>query len=176
VELVKQLRAVRPEMPVLVLSMYAEEIHADRAIQSGANGYLMKDTQPATVISALREILAGKFYLSAQTRARIRPQRDQNQTCGFRFPINSFDQLEIRVLTLLGRGYVKQEIAERLELGEQVVANCFNQLKQKLHLRYVQDLVHFAVQRVRSGGLIASDNSSCIGLDSTSMHRTTQSS
>jgi DNA-binding NarL/FixJ family response regulator len=70
-DLINSLRRQFPNVPVLVLSQYDEKFHAERALQAGARGYVMKEAAAENLLSALRTVLAGKIYLSPAMTARV---------------------------------------------------------------------------------------------------------
>ncbi len=67
----KSLRAQFPKMRLLVFSTQPESLHAERAIQAGANGYVMKEENSSTVLSAIRQVLEGKTYISSDVNQQI---------------------------------------------------------------------------------------------------------
>ena len=70
-ELVKDLRAMRPDLPVLVVSMHDECLYAERVLRAGARGYIMKHESGDDILRAIRRVLSGKLYVSEQMSARI---------------------------------------------------------------------------------------------------------
>jgi len=76
-DLIQSLARRSPDLPTLMLSMYDEAVYAERALRAGARGYVMKSEPPRTVIIALRQVLAGKIYLSSSAR-HAKPQTKSN--------------------------------------------------------------------------------------------------
>jgi DNA-binding NarL/FixJ family response regulator len=70
-DLIREVRARRPSLPILVLSMHPEELYAERALQAGAQGYITKHEAAETVLGAIRRVLAGYFYLSDTMQMRL---------------------------------------------------------------------------------------------------------
>jgi DNA-binding NarL/FixJ family response regulator len=71
IELVKELKAQEPELPVLMLSMHDESVYAERALRAGARGYIMKHEAPPMLLDAIRKVLAGEIYVSAKMSAAL---------------------------------------------------------------------------------------------------------
>lgn len=70
-DLIREVRARQPSLPILVLSMHREELYAERALQAGAQGYITKHEAAETVLSAIRQVLAGRLYLSNTMQVRL---------------------------------------------------------------------------------------------------------
>ena len=71
IELIKDLHALYPELPVLVVSMHDEQYYAERALRAGARGYIMKEAGAANVLQAIRHVLDGGIYLSPRVAAKL---------------------------------------------------------------------------------------------------------
>src|SRR6185436_16622122 len=70
-EFIKDLRALHPDLPVLVISMHDETLYAERLLRAGANGYVMKDEGPEKILQAIRQVLSQETYVSPRMSARI---------------------------------------------------------------------------------------------------------
>lgn len=77
-ELVRQLQSIKRSLPILVLSLYDDELYAERALEAGAMGYLNKQVVGRHIVAAIRRLLAGKTYLTDATEARLASQLVQN--------------------------------------------------------------------------------------------------
>lgn len=144
-DLVKSLRAHHPELAILVLSMHEESIFAFRALQVGANGYLMKQEGTRNILQAINELLAGNIYLSAGMHARLAEGLVGHQHSP-RTAISSLSEREFDILHLLGLGLGTRQIAERLCRSVKTVEAHRANIKEKLGLKNGQDLLRFAVQ------------------------------
>src|SRR5205085_6735509 len=71
IELLKELRAQLPDLPVLILSMHDESLYAERALRAGARGYIMKQEAPQTLLAAIRKVLKGEVYVSDKMGATL---------------------------------------------------------------------------------------------------------
>ncbi len=146
--LIKSIRALSIEVPILVLSMQDESLYAERALRSGATGYITKDEPADNVLSAIRRVLAGEVYLSgSMTSVFLR-----GLTSGMKSSARPLDRLtdrELEVLELIGRGHTTRQIAETLRLGAATVDTYRARIKEKMNLRTSTELQHFAVRWVR---------------------------
>lgn len=144
-DLVKFLRARYPELAILVLSMHEESIFAYRALEVGANGYLMKQEGTRNILRAINDLLAGNIYLSTSMHARLAEGLVAHQNLP-RSAISSLSEREFEILHLLGLGLGTRQIAERLCRSVKTIEAHRANIKQKLGLRKGQDLLRFAVQ------------------------------
>lgn len=144
-DLVKVLRARHPELAILVLSMHEESIFAFRALEIGANGYLMKQEGTRNILQAIRELLEGHIYLSAGMHARLVEGLVGHQSTPGT-AISSLSEREFDILHLLGLGLGTREIAEHLCRSVKTIEAHRANIKQKLGLKNGQDLLRFAVQ------------------------------
>ena len=112
-EALKDIKRMRPALPVLILSLYPEAHYARRALKAGASGYLTKDTAPEEATSAVRRILQGGRYVSASLAEQL--AADLGAPAGERLePHERLSDRELEVLRLIGRGHTPTEIAEQL--------------------------------------------------------------
>ncbi|WP_075643626.1 response regulator [Paraburkholderia ginsengiterrae] len=148
-DLVKTLRHRYPALAILVLSMHDESLFAERALRSGANGYLMKLEATEHVVSAIREVLAGNIYLSAAmheklARALAAPRKNAEGA------IASLSEREFEVLHLIGLGFSTREIAGKLNRSVKTIEAHQANIKEKLHIRSGKELMRFAIQWIES--------------------------
>lgn len=148
-DLVKTLRHRYQDLAILVLSMHDESLFAERALRSGANGYLMKLEATEHVVSAVREVLAGNIYLSAAmheklARALVAPRKKPEG------PIASLSEREFEVLHLIGLGFSTREIAEKLNRSVKTIEAHQANIKERLHIRSGKELMRFAIQWIES--------------------------
>ena len=147
-ELIKDLAALRPGLPVIVLSMHDEEIYAERCLRAGGRGYLMKSDGPEKLAGAIRHVLAGGVHVSAKTSARIvelfsgRGGREEKS------PLGRLTDREFEVFQWMGRGLTTQEIAGRLHISEKTVETHRMHIKTKLGIGTATELVAYAARWV----------------------------
>jgi DNA-binding NarL/FixJ family response regulator len=151
-ELIKDLRALRPELPVLVVSMHDELIYAERALRAGARGYIMKQEGGQKFLQAVRQVLAGSVYVSEKMSARILENFSGNPAPGAGSPVRKLSDREFEVFQLIGQGIATGGIAERLHLSVKTVEVHRANIKQKLNLATATELVRYAVRWLDSQG------------------------
>lgn len=149
-ELIKDIRALRPELPVLVISMHDETVYAERALRAGGRGYIMKDEGGETFISAIRQVLAGKMYVSQRMSAQILEVFSGRQPDHFGSPVRKLSDREFEVFQMIGQGISAREIAERLHLSVKTIEVHRANIKEKLDLKTAAQLVRFAVRWIDS--------------------------
>lgn len=143
-DLIKDLRDLRPGLPILVLSMMDENLFAERTIRAGAHGYLNKQEATCKVLEAIRQILAGRIYLSpdlsGEFLSRIvgRPQRPSQS-------IEKLSDRELQIFELLGQGYGSRQTAEYLGLDVKTIETYRSRLKEKLNLKNASELLRKAI-------------------------------
>lgn len=142
-ELLKAIKAESIDLPVLVLSMHAESLYADRAIRAGAAGYITKHQPADEVLHAIRRVLAGNIYLSENlTNGYLKSYAKGNRETPA--PVGALTDRELEVLDLIGQGKAKRDIAKALQLGVPTVNTHCARIKEKLDLKSAAELQHFA--------------------------------
>lgn len=148
-ELIKDILVMCPGTQVLVISMHDEALFAERVLRAGGRGYIMKQEGGKKLMEAIRQVLAGKVYLSEKMASSIleifsggRPESDS--------PVRQLTDREFEVFQLIGQGLDMREIAERLHLSIKTAEVHRTNIKQKLQLRSVGQLIRFAVRWVES--------------------------
>jgi DNA-binding NarL/FixJ family response regulator len=149
-ELIKQLRADAPDLLILMMSMHDENVYAERVLQAGARGYLMKQETPSTMLEAIRQVLRGEIYLSERMHATLLHRLAHHQD--HPSPIQSLSSAEFEVLHLIGLGYGTSEIARMLDRSPKTIEAHRANIKSKLDLSSGADLNRFAINW--SNGLI----------------------
>ena len=147
-ELIKNLRALPTRVPVLVLSRHDESLYAERALRSGASGYITKHESADNVLLAIRRVLAGEVYLSGTLTSAFL----KSLTAGLKSTSQPLDRLtdrELEILELIGRGRATRQIAEALQLGVATVDTYRARIKEKMNFRTGTELQHFAIRWVR---------------------------
>ena len=111
-DLLKQIRSERPRLAVLMLSMYAEEVYAVRALKAGASGYLTKNSPPATLLAAIRKVAGGGKHVSPALLEQLAVEVGQ----GRKSASDALSDREIEVLRRIASGESLNHIAEALHL------------------------------------------------------------
>jgi DNA-binding NarL/FixJ family response regulator len=149
-EFLKDVHALRPDLPMLVLSMHDEMLYAERALRAGARGYLMKDAGSAKVLEVIRLILSGQPYVSPQMTARLLDAMTGRRPRGSASPIEKLSDREFEVFRLLGSGKSTKEVAKALNLSPKTVDVHRGRIKEKLQLKDATSLLHHAVRWVET--------------------------
>jgi len=147
-ELIKDLRAFQPDLPVLVLSMHEESLYAGRALRAGARGYIMKRAGGNRVVEAIREVLQGRISVSPEMATHLLEEYSGRRSRTGRTTLPSLTDREFEVFQLLGEAKSNREIAEQLHLSPKTVETHRMNLTRKLKLKSATELLRFALQYV----------------------------
>jgi DNA-binding NarL/FixJ family response regulator len=146
IDLIKKLRDEQPKLRILVISMHDESIYAQRVLNAGANGYIMKQEATRKVVEAIRRVLKGEIYLSEKMiAAMLQCYADPRTPPPGASPVSRLTNRELQVFELLGRGFSSREIAEKLELSIKTVDTHRENIKEKMGIRNAVELVQTAV-------------------------------
>jgi DNA-binding NarL/FixJ family response regulator len=145
-DLLKLIRLQHPNLPVLILSMLDELLYAERALQAGANGYIMKQEATERVLIAIRKILGGEIYVSDRMASRMLHRFVGGDRALQDSPIKELTDRELEVFRLIGEGHGTRQIAEGLHISVKTVESYQAHIKEKLSLKNGRELVQRAVQ------------------------------
>jgi len=145
-DLLKNIRALYPDLPVLILSMHDEAIYAERALRARANGYIMKQEATEKVLVAVRRILHGDVYVSDRMASKMLQQYTGGAPSAIQSRISALSDRELEVFCLIGEGRGTREIAEELHLSIKTVETYQAHIKEKLSLRSGRELIQHAIQ------------------------------
>jgi DNA-binding NarL/FixJ family response regulator len=145
-DLLKSIRARDPSLPVLILSMLDEIFYAERALNAGANGYIMKQEATERVLVAIRRILGGEIYLSDRMADRMLHRFVGGNQVGEHSPIAGLTDRELEVFRMIGEGRGTRQIAEQLCISVKTVESYQAHIKEKLSLKNARELVQRAIQ------------------------------
>jgi DNA-binding NarL/FixJ family response regulator len=145
-DLLKNLRGLYPNLPVLILSMHDESIYAERALRARANGYIMKQEATEKVLVAVRRILGGDIYLSDRMANKLLHQYISGASADMNSRLSALSDRELEVFRLIGEGRGTRQIAEKLHLSIKTVETYQAHIKDKLSLHSGRELVQHAIQ------------------------------
>ena len=148
-EFIKDVHVRYPKIPVLVFSMYDEELYAERAIRAGASGFLSKRAPTKELFRAIRSVLAGEIYVSERIAANSLRQFFAR---GCRASVSELEELsdrELEVFELIGRGRTSREIAATLHLDLKTVETYRSRINVKLGLSTPTQLAQRAQQSLQ---------------------------
>jgi DNA-binding NarL/FixJ family response regulator len=149
-ELVKDLQARLPSLPVLVLSMHDESLYAERVLRAGAKGYITKQEATKRILQAVRQVLSGQIYISEKMASRMVHKMVLGRADSQKSSIERLTDRELEVFQLIGRGQGTRRIATDLHLGVKTVESYRARIKEKLKLEDGTQLLQHAIQWVHS--------------------------
>jgi len=144
-ELIKDIKVMYPLLPMLVLSMHDESLYAERVLRAGAGGYITKQQRPEALISAMRQVLAGRTYVSDQISEKIL-KRMSGRPVMTTSPLEVLTDREFEIFQLIGEGDTTAQIAKNLHLSPKTVAVHYANIRRKLKLATYPDLIRYAVR------------------------------
>jgi len=148
-ELMRNIKAQYPGLPVLVVSAHEESIYAEIAFRAGALGYLMKAEALEKVVAAIRRVLSGNIYVSDALAAKMLQRQVRGQTDIEQSPVKGLSDRELEVFQLIGRWKKTKEIAQELHLSIKTIEYYREQIKQKLNVTSAVELTRYATTWVQ---------------------------
>jgi DNA-binding NarL/FixJ family response regulator len=141
-ELLCQLHDIAPRLPLMVLSLHPEEQYAVRAFRAGAMAYLTKQTAPEELARAVKQVLAGRMYVTASLGAYMAGSLNKNPTGPGH---HTLSEREFEVLVLLAQGQSVKHIAQSLTISIKTVSTYRTRLLDKLQLTTTAELIRYAL-------------------------------
>ena len=148
----KEIKRVAPKTRVLIMTAHRNEEYIFRAIDNGADGYLLKDASAAEMLLAVRSVLAGERYLSAAVATQVvaaflNRKAGAERPAGPRSALDTVSEREREVLKLVAEGYRSREIGELLCISEKTVEKHRANLMRKLSVKTASALTAFAIEK-----------------------------
>ncbi|MBV8225634.1 MAG: response regulator transcription factor [Verrucomicrobia bacterium] len=143
-ELIKDIRALRPGLPILVISMHEESLYAERVLRAGARGYVMKREGGEKLMQAIRQVAKGKISLSERMSGQILELFSGREPRRQRSRIEQLSDREFEVFELIGAGLSAREIAAKLHLSAKTVQAHRANIMRKLKVKSVSRLVSYS--------------------------------
>jgi len=151
-ELIKDLGAIHPEIPVIVLSMHDELVYAERVLRAGGRGYVMKDTPPDRLLEAIRTVIAGGIFASQTvTNHFLKALSAGKNMSQPSFPLERLTDREMEVFELIGQARSNHEIASRLGISPRTLDAHRAHIREKLGLADSNELTRHAIRWVEVG-------------------------
>ena len=147
-EFLKQLKPNHPKLPVLVLSMHAEEEYALRSLKAGASGYLTKETAPDLLVEAVTKVLRGRMFVSDKLAERLAFSLNPDRP---RSLVEQLSDRELETLKLLAAGRTITDIGNQLGLSVKTVSTYRTRTLEKLGMRTNAELLRFAIEEGIAG-------------------------
>lgn len=153
-ELIKDLQAQLPQVPLLAVSMHDEALYAERVLRAGGRGYIMKQAGGKKMLEAIRQVLNGQIFVSEKISAKILENFSGRRQDESSSPVEKLSDREFEVFQLIGQGKSTREIAEQLHLSVKTIEVHRAHIKEKLSLRHANELVRFAARWMEVEGRI----------------------
>lgn len=141
-EAIRRITARDPDARILVFSMHEDTVFVEQALQAGARGYITKSSAPETLVSAIKELAAGKSHIDSEIVQKLAFQKSR----GGESPFAQLSTREFEIFCLLAEGRNTSEIAKQLSLSYKTVANYSTQIKTKLNVSTMADLARLAIR------------------------------
>lgn len=142
-EVLKEIKLMRPRLPVLILSMHSEEDFARRALKTGASGYITKDSPRAELVKAILKVMSGGTYISAAVADKLifdivaRSDSPPHETLSDR---------EFEVMRLIASGKTVSEIASALSLSDSTINTYRARILEKMRMKTNAELTYYAIK------------------------------
>jgi two-component system, NarL family, invasion response regulator UvrY len=147
-DIIPDLKSLRPDLRVLILSMHPEDQFAKRGLKAGAFGYLKKESAPEELIRAIRKILAGGRYVSGALAERLAADLSGDAPAQ---PHETLSPREFEILCMIGAGRTVSRIAEELHLSVTTVSTHRVRILEKLNMTTTAELMRYALRNNLAG-------------------------
>jgi two-component system, NarL family, invasion response regulator UvrY len=142
-DLIKELKQIRPKLPVLILSMHSEEQYARRAFRAGAAGYITKDNSRAELVAAVNKVVEGGRYVSPALAESLVFDIERGSD---RPPHELLSDREFEVMKLIASGKTVGEIAEHLSLSDKTISTYRARILEKMGMKTNAEITHYAIK------------------------------
>lgn len=142
-DVLKELKHKNPDIPVIILSIYSEELFARRAFKTGASGYLTKESAPEELIKAVRKAVSGGKYVSSRFAENLVVDLVGDSTM---MPHELLSNREFQVMCLLASGKRVKEIADHLFLSPKTITTVRKRILNKMNMKTNSDLIRYAMK------------------------------
>jgi DNA-binding NarL/FixJ family response regulator len=146
IEATRKITDEYPEIRIIILSMHADRRYVLESLKAGAKGYLLKDSAPEELISAVRKVMQNQFYLSAKINEQVIAGFIQTAEPEKSSPFNSLSSREREVLQLIAEGKSTQQIAEKLNVSAKTVETHRMHVMEKLNIHTIAELTRYAIR------------------------------
>jgi DNA-binding NarL/FixJ family response regulator len=145
-DLLQDIHAMKPELPVLAISMHDETLYAERVLRAGGRGYIMKQEGPERITQAILKVLNGQVYTSECIAASILDTLSRPRSASSTSTLGKLTDRELEILRLIGQGKDTLQIANDLHISTKTVDTHRGHIKEKLGLKNGTELIHYAVR------------------------------
>ena len=140
---VKQLKQLKPDLPILILSVYPEEQYAIRMLKAGASGYLTKESAPDQLLIAIQKVAQGKKYVSSSLAEHLAHNLNNPM---LQLPHETLSDREYQVLLRIASGKAVQQVADELHLSKKTVSTYRNRILKKMNMKENAEIVSYAIR------------------------------
>jgi len=141
-EVIKHVKLIKPQIPVIVLSMHSEDQYAVRTIKAGASGYLTKETAVESLVGAIKKVVKGGKYISP----RLAETLADSIAGGTLNPHEALTDREFEVLCMLASGKTVSEIAGELFLSVKTISTYRQRMLEKMNMKTNSELTRYAIK------------------------------
>ncbi len=142
-DVLPQIKLIRPKLPVLILSIHSEDHYAIRVLKAGASGYLSKDLAPEELVDAVKRVLNGKKYITPNVAEKLASQVDKNHSKPLH---HTLSDREFTVLQMLASGKTISEIADSMLLSLTTVSTYRSRILTKMNMKTNTALTLYALE------------------------------
>jgi two-component system, NarL family, invasion response regulator UvrY len=142
-EVLKELKQLRPKLPILILSMHSEDQFGMRVLKAGAAGYMTKENVPEELVKAIKKVLAGGKYISPGLAEQLAFNLEEDNG---RPPHEKLSDREYQVMRMIASGQTVKEIAVELALSMKTISTYRTRILEKLKMKSSAELTHYAVK------------------------------
>jgi len=143
IDTLKELKDLKPNLPVLVLSIHSEDQYAVRVLRAGAYGYLTKESAPEELISAIRTVSLGRKYISPSVAEKLVFNLNNNAP---KQPHEKLSDREYQVMDLIASGKTVKEISEDLSLSVKTISTYRARILEKMKMKNIAELIRYAIK------------------------------
>ena len=143
IEVLKQIKAEKPDVQVLMFSIYREDQYAIRSLKAGASGYLSKQCSKEEIIAAIRQVAGGLKYISPQLAQELANNLNQEHDDALH---KTLSDREFQTLTMIASGKSVSDIAKDLSLSVKTISEYRSRILLKMKLRHNAELTHYAIK------------------------------
>jgi len=144
IEFIKDVRAMNPDLRILVMSMHDESLYVDRVLRAGGRGYIRKQEGGEKLIAALRRVMRGEIAVSEKMTGKLLEKFSGRKTIDS--PLEGLSDRELEVFQLIGQGKTMKEIGHELHLSPKTVEVHRSRIREKLKITSAAELIAYAAR------------------------------
>jgi DNA-binding NarL/FixJ family response regulator len=142
-EMLADIKRERPELPVLILTVYSEEQYAVRALKAGASGFLTKESAPERLIEAVRKVAQGGHFITPEVADRLAMSVARGNEGP---PHESLSDREFQILKMIASGKTVSQIGRELSLSVKTISTHRTRILKKMKMKTNAELIHYAIR------------------------------